>query len=70
MSNIPPDAITAIVNLGIRLATTAIERRAQRPLTEMTAADVLRVVSEIEVRGTDELIEEGRKRAGGQESDL
>lgn len=63
-NNIPPEAISAIVNLGIRLATTAIERRAQRPFTSMTASDVLRVVSEIEVRGVDELIEEGRKRAG------
>jgi hypothetical protein len=65
MSTLSPEVIAAVVQLGIKLATTAIEQRARRPVAQMTDADVLQAIADIEIRSVDELIEEGRKRADG-----
>lgn len=57
-----PQTIALLVDLGLRLAVKAIEKRAEKRVDSMTDEEVLRAINSISVRPVDELIEEGRKR--------
>lgn len=54
------EAQQALVSLGIKLATQAVERYANRRAEAMTSADIIAAVRALDVCDADELIARGQ----------
>lgn len=63
--SLDPATIAALVDLGVKLATTEIERRSAKRLADMNAAEVLQHVKELtaafHAKTMEELEEENSK---------
>lgn len=64
-----PEVQAQLLTLGVQVVAGVIEKRTGRKVDEMTDAEALEAIAAIQVRPVDELIEEGRLRAGVQEDE-